>query len=136
MYKFTGLCLIYFSFRCTTTMNIHRGYEGPRNEAFFSLHSRWEPRTTDDPPPPFVTMQTTKNVQWCISRHFYVFRRIFCYGQHSCEMSKDLIPRFCTLTKHEICMKNYKCIVNFSIFTIHFMKLFAKYRKMQKTISI
>ncbi len=45
-----------FYFHCTTAMNVQRGYEGPRNDAFLSLRSRQVPRTTDNPPPPFVTM--------------------------------------------------------------------------------
>ncbi len=44
-------------------MNVHRGYEGARNEAFLSLHSRRVPRTTDDPPPPFVTMTPEQGLQ-------------------------------------------------------------------------
>ncbi len=40
-------------------MKVHWGYEGPRNEAFLSLRSRRVPRTTDDPPLPFVKNEET-----------------------------------------------------------------------------
>ncbi len=54
-YNFTGVYFLFFSFYCTTAMNVHQGYEGARNEAFLSLHWRRVPHTTDDPPPLFVT---------------------------------------------------------------------------------
>ncbi len=63
-------------------MNIPRGYEGAKNEAFLSLGNRQVPRRLHDSPPPFVTI--------CV--YVYVPRRLFlalhgeffvgCWGDH------------------------------------------------------
>ncbi len=74
-------------------MNVHRGYEGPRNEAFLSLRSRRLPRSTDDPPPPFVTNYNFfkieypnfwDNLYW---RTSYLYENNVGYGIHGMQKS-------------------------------------------------
>ncbi len=57
-------------------MNVHRGYEGARNEAFLSLHSRRVPHPIDDPPPPLVTNVSLLQLE---STHPYMFAMVLCY---------------------------------------------------------
>ncbi len=45
-------------------MNVPRGYEGAKNEAFLSLWNRQVPRRLHDPPPSFVTYLLQNVIQF------------------------------------------------------------------------
>ncbi len=55
-------------------MNVPRGYEGAKNEAFLSLQNRQVPRRLHDPPAPFVTTSNVRIVFECRIRVLFAFQ--------------------------------------------------------------